>query len=243
MNLDHQPLLLVTSNHPTRSAQRRFLYFSGWLKHADFNQFVVDNWNSSIFVPAAIGQFCIAVDSWNHNIFGSLSRCKKHVMARLRGTQHCLSQKRNAFLSQLEIALQLELEHILDQEELLWKQKSRCDWIAFGDRNTSYFHKRTTINKRMNRISQLQLNTSEWCDDDDVLHDEATVFFRNLFSIDSDVQGSFPISGHFPPIPLIDMQLLDQLPIVDEIKDSLFSMAPLKLHGIDGLHAEFFQKH
>ncbi|KAL4309737.1 hypothetical protein GQ457_01G012650 [Hibiscus cannabinus] len=130
----------------------------------------------------------ITADSWNHNIFGSLSKRKNHVMARLRGAQRCLSQKRNAFLSQLESSLQLELEHILDQEELLWKQKSRCDWVLFGDRNTSYFHKRATINQCINRISSLQLNTGEWCDDDAILHDEAVAYFRTLFSIDSVVQ-------------------------------------------------------
>ncbi|KAL4311775.1 hypothetical protein GQ457_01G012460 [Hibiscus cannabinus] len=185
----------------------------------------------------------ITADSWNRNIFGSLSRRKNHVMARLLGAQRCLSKKRNAFLSQLESSLQLELEQILDQEEPLWKQKSRCDWVLFGDRNTSYFHKRATINQRINRISSLQLNTGEWCDDDAILHDEAVAYFLTLFSIDSVVQGNFPISGQFPQIPFVAMQRLGQLPSVDEIKDSLFSMAPLKSSGIDGLHAEFFQKH
>ncbi|KAK8619511.1 hypothetical protein V6N13_133467, partial [Hibiscus sabdariffa] len=59
-------------------------------------------------------------------------------------------------------SLQLELEQILDQEEMLWKQKSRCDWISFGDRSTTFFHRRAIINKRMNRISKLHLSTGEW---------------------------------------------------------------------------------
>ncbi|KAK8478471.1 hypothetical protein V6N12_018918, partial [Hibiscus sabdariffa] len=53
------------------------------------------------------------------------------------------------------------------------------------------------------------LSTGEWCDDDEVLHNEAVTFFQNLFSIGNDVQGTFPISGYFPTIPFEDMQCLD----------------------------------
>ncbi|KAK8669033.1 hypothetical protein V6N13_106474 [Hibiscus sabdariffa] len=80
---------------------------------------------------------------WNRVIFGSLSRRKQAIMARLRGIQKSIDKFRNPFLIHLESKLQLELEQILDQEGLLWKQKSRADWIAFGDRNTSYFHKKS----------------------------------------------------------------------------------------------------
>ncbi|KAK8711191.1 hypothetical protein V6N13_146482 [Hibiscus sabdariffa] len=211
MKSDHRPLFVTIGHQPPRSKHRRFHYFSGWLQHADFNQLVLNNWDSNLPITTAVEQFCKVVDSWNRNVFGSLTRRKNHVMARLRGIQRCLSQRRNAFLSNLEADLQLELETILDQEELLWKQKSRCDWIAFGDRNTSYFHKRAIINKRKNRISKLQLSTGEWCDDDEVLHNEAVTFFQNLFSIGNDVQGTFPISGYFPTIPFEDMQCLDHV--------------------------------
>ncbi|KAL4326031.1 hypothetical protein GQ457_11G022360 [Hibiscus cannabinus] len=82
-------------------------------------------------------------------------------------------------------ALHLKLEQISDQDELLWKQNSHSDQISFGDRNTSYFHKLVTLNNRMNRISKLQLAIGEWCDKDETLHEEAILFYQNLFSIDS----------------------------------------------------------
>ncbi|KAL4361200.1 hypothetical protein GQ457_04G029180 [Hibiscus cannabinus] len=47
---------------------------------------------------------------------------------------------RSSNMIKLESKLLIELESILDQEELLWKQKSRSDWIRFGDRNTKYYH-------------------------------------------------------------------------------------------------------
>ncbi|KAE8680828.1 hypothetical protein F3Y22_tig00111366pilonHSYRG00173 [Hibiscus syriacus] len=52
-----------------------------------------------------------------------------------------------------------------------------------------------------------------------------------------------PLSGLFPNLPLEDMQYLDQILDSNEIKDALFSMAPLKSPGVECLHAHFFQKH
>ncbi|KAG8472191.1 hypothetical protein CXB51_036355 [Gossypium anomalum] len=40
-----------------------------------------------------------------------------------------------------EVLIRDELENTLHHEEMLWKQKSRCEWLNLGDRNTSYFHR------------------------------------------------------------------------------------------------------
>ncbi|KAK8632348.1 hypothetical protein V6N13_072742 [Hibiscus sabdariffa] len=106
---------------------------------------------------AAIKKVCDAIESWNRLVFGSISRRKGVVMARLRGIQKCLDRYSNGFLIHLEPQLQLELERIIDHEELLWKQKSRSNCISMGDRNTSYFHKKVVMNKRANRITSIVL--------------------------------------------------------------------------------------
>lgn len=36
---------------------------------------------------------------------------------------------------------------VLDNEELLWKQKARSDWLAFEDRNTKYFHSQANMRR------------------------------------------------------------------------------------------------
>ncbi|KAH1096999.1 hypothetical protein J1N35_013920 [Gossypium stocksii] len=46
-------------------------------------------------------------------------------------------------LSNREIDVRWELEEVLNHEELLWKQKSRCDWLKLGDKNSKFFHSRT----------------------------------------------------------------------------------------------------
>jgi hypothetical protein len=38
-----------------------------------------------------------------------------------------------------EASLQKEYNDVLKQEEILWYQKSRENWVKLGDRNTEFF--------------------------------------------------------------------------------------------------------
>lgn len=51
----------------------------------------------------------------------------------------------------LEKTLNLVLDRILEQEEILWFQKSQTEWIASEDRNTKYFHRMATVRKQRNK--------------------------------------------------------------------------------------------
>ncbi|KAL4331886.1 hypothetical protein GQ457_07G010140 [Hibiscus cannabinus] len=135
----------------------------------------------------------------------------------------------------------LPLEHLLDQEEILWRQKTRTDWITQGDRNTRYFHCKTITRKQRNKISSLKLQDGTWCDDDSTLQEEAIHFFTSLFSTDSVPDSPFPSTISFPKVPSNMLQHLDDIPSDDEIHVALRDMAPLKSPGWDGLHTEFFQ--
>ncbi|KAG8486672.1 hypothetical protein CXB51_020076 [Gossypium anomalum] len=80
-------------------------------------------------------------------------------------------------LVDLEMEVRDELENVLNHEELLWRQKAKCDWLQFGDRNTKYFHSRTMQRRKLNRILALRISSGEWSSDQSVLRDEAARFF------------------------------------------------------------------
>ncbi|KAK8635024.1 hypothetical protein V6N13_022902 [Hibiscus sabdariffa] len=88
-----------------------------------------------------------------------------------------LSCRSSRFLSNLEATLLIELEHLLDQEELLWKQKSRPDWISQGDRSTRYFHRREFLCRQRNKIMSLEINDGTLCEDKTILKKETARFF------------------------------------------------------------------
>ncbi|KAK8622701.1 hypothetical protein V6N13_117606 [Hibiscus sabdariffa] len=179
---DHRPILLQVGNSSLQHIKTRFRYFSGWLSHEDFHRMFSDNWCPKATMAETLIHFSKAADIWNKFVFGYIGGKKRMLMARLRGIQKVLCSRSSRFLSTLETELLLELENLLDQEELLWRQKSRSDWILNGDQNTRYFHRRAVRRKQKNKITSLLLPSGVRCDDDQILQQEASNFFSSLFS-------------------------------------------------------------
>lgn len=71
-------------------------------------------------------------------MFGDLNKKKRRLWARLKGVQKKLSHRHSNGLIKLERKLRRELDFILQQEELLWFQKSLMQWIVEGERNTCF---------------------------------------------------------------------------------------------------------
>lgn len=63
---------------------------------------------------------------------------KKELMERLK---ELLVQDRfeKILLELIDTKLQLNLE--IDKDEMYWEQKAKANWLKFGDKNTTFFHK------------------------------------------------------------------------------------------------------
>ncbi|KAH1074240.1 hypothetical protein J1N35_026568 [Gossypium stocksii] len=118
-----------------------------------------------------------------------------------------------------------ELKSVLNHEELLWRQKARCDWLQLGDRNTSFFHSRTLQRRKSNRILALRASNGEWCSDQSVLSDEVARFFKNLYSEIPNPVLDLPLNI-FPHLKEQDINFLNKSMLNFEIKKALFDMAP-----------------
>ncbi|KAK8704418.1 hypothetical protein V6N13_048040 [Hibiscus sabdariffa] len=117
-----------------------------------------------------------------------------------------------------------ELEGLFEQEKLLWKQKSRIDWVNFSDRTTSFFHSKAKARTRKKVVQSLKLSDMDWCSNHDQLRDAATVFFTTLFDIEAGTPPLLLLRGLFPPIPANAHDSLVGLPVELEIKEALFEM-------------------
>ncbi|KAK8639358.1 hypothetical protein V6N13_137745 [Hibiscus sabdariffa] len=58
---------------------------------------------------------------------------KRRIIAHLRGIDRALNARYSHSLATLERSLRQELDLVLEQEESLWAQKSRCHWCGYGN--------------------------------------------------------------------------------------------------------------
>lgn len=60
--------------------------------------------------------------------------------------------------------LMKEQDSLLSREETYWRQRSQATWLRDGDRNTKWFHRRSSNRKQNNHIKRLRDVAEVWQD-------------------------------------------------------------------------------
>ena len=138
----------------------------------------------------------------------------------------------------------IEINNLLHQEELAWRQRSRAIWLFAGDKNTKFFHQRATQRKRKNQIRGLFNKIGEWCSDEEQIADTAVEYFQDLFTSSQPEDEEIGLV-----LEAVDQQVTDDINSTlmepytgDEVRRALFQMHPSKALGPDGMSPFFFQK-
>lgn len=121
--------------------------------------------------------------------------------------------------------------------------KSRLQWLIIGDRNTSIFHT-TTLNKRSNKILQIQIYDQTWVTNQQDIGKEFISHLITTYSEGSTSQPKVLLNQHHFNIPKLNSDFHPRLTKItneEEIKNALTRINPLKTLE-DGLHTIFFQK-
>ena len=149
-------------------------------------------------------------------------------MARIGGIQRSLERSFNPYLADLELKLNRELSNILNQEEMMWYQKSRTKWINEGDRNTNYYHTKTIIRRRSNRILMMRDAEGRWLDQEELIILMMTDFYKNLFMEEKEVRPMLCTISSFPQISELADQKLMNIPTPEEVKQAFFAIRASK---------------
>ncbi|XP_060972601.1 uncharacterized protein LOC133038457 [Cannabis sativa] len=134
------------------------------------------------------------------------------------------------------------LGELWKRKESMWKQRSREIWLAKGDRNSSFFHASTVVRRKRNHILNLKDPSGTIVSNEKDIGVILNDYFKDLFAS----KGSSSFEGLDSLIPnsiTHDENLkLTAIHEMEEIKDTVFQMHPLKAPGPDGLSGCFFKR-
>ena len=241
---DHSPLLIATGGFVKTAARKPpFRFLAAWLSHSHFEQLVHENWSPIAPLSRKLQHLASNLERWNRDVFGNLFFRKRQLWARIDGIQRALSSGGPQYLRKLEHKLRAELDHTLDQIDMLWYQKARVHQIRDGDRNTKYFHASTIVRRRINRIEALRDSDNFWQHDPEMIQGMVTDYFRQLFSEEANNLPGEPLrTMGFPPLSAHWSQDLARPFTPEDVRLALKGMHPFKAPGPDGFHAVFFQR-
>ncbi|XP_061342522.1 uncharacterized protein LOC133288718 [Gastrolobium bilobum] len=209
-------------------------------EHILFNQFLKDNWHVHGNIADCLKVLTPGIKEWNEKVFGNIKHRKNKLMRRLEGIQRAISEHNKDYLEKVECKIKAELEEVLDQEELLWYEKSRTQWINQGDRNTRYYHTKTIVRRKRGRIVELKDDNGSWIRDEEGLVKMTRDFYINLFK-DESCHREW-INTRWPIVPEEVMDKLRVSVTKEEVKKAFFTMKGSKAPGEDGYIAAFYQK-
>lgn len=239
---EHCPILLKTKCvMPVRLGDRPFRFQAAWLTDRRFIAFVKESWPHRGSLLQRTDQLAQSTKVWNRTIFGNILHRKNRLRSRMAGVQRQLAVRPTTAMLKLDHRLKKMWEETLAQEELLWYQKSRVDWLQARDRNTRFFHLSTIVRRERNKIVALKSCEDNWITDRLEMKNKMVHYYRTLYATDVQARGNFT-TGFFPTLTTSNFQKLRSRYTKEEVYAALKDIAPFKAPGPDGFHASFYQQ-
>jgi exonuclease III len=248
---DHWPLTLSMDTH-TSPKLKPFRFEKFWLLHPDFQSLAKEWWaqaeihHGSVMyrLQQRLKTFKILLKHWNVNSFGNIHHNIQNIEKQLEELQKIfISGTRTDDLAQKEEALRKQLEERRQQEEMLWKQKSRVQWLKEGERNTKFFHRTAVHRRHVNRITHLEDSQGNTIREHAKIEEELIHYYRDLLTEPKEdrTEAIQRITRHIPTLVTPQQNAALTRPITQEEVDQAVSEMPSgKAPGPDGFTTDFF---
>jgi hypothetical protein len=241
---DHNPLILNTSLS-IPSLPRPFRFEEFWSRDPSCGVVITEAWSLAITSSAS---FCLtkklkhtkkALKYWNKHFFGDIRSKLDYTLQLLDSTQHAPSTDSTLAF---ELHLKSLISEYLQQEESMWKNKSRELWLTCKDLNTKFFHTSTLIRRRRNAIDRL-FTPVGWITDRNAIGRSFVSHFKTTYTSTNISPAPELLDLFHCSISDDDNLFLCAIPTETEIFGALASLGRLKVPGPNGFTALFYMKY
>jgi hypothetical protein len=124
---DHHPIIICPAGNVIKKSARLFRFESAWHLNPSYRDMLQASWLNEESVTSNLNKLQQNIKEWKFCIIDQIMHKKRRLMARIEGVQDkIVSRNSDNYLRRREQKLQGELAEILEQEELLWFQRSRA---------------------------------------------------------------------------------------------------------------------
>ncbi|KAJ0052838.1 hypothetical protein Pint_03233 [Pistacia integerrima] len=139
--------------------------------------------------------------------------------------------------------LKQEIDGLLEEDDIKWKQRAKQQWLKDGDRNTKFFHLCANQRRKSNVIKQISSDDGRFANKPEEVSNLFQLFFQSLFSSSMPERIEDCIRVVKPVItPEMNNDLVKQISN-EEVEKDVFNMNGLGSPRSDGFPAIFYQKH
>ncbi|KAL6988927.1 hypothetical protein U1Q18_052591 [Sarracenia purpurea var. burkii] len=250
LSSDHLPLIICkaeNSVHAGVSNRRKVYRFEHmWTRSDDCGKIIQEQWEKT--APAmgldGIRKKCevvgCALKRWSWSSFGHLQRRIRELREKLADIQAFTTTSDK---QEVEDSLTYELEELLEREELLWRQRSKMEWMILGDRNTKFFHTHATQRRKTNTILGLEDDAGNWVKKHHQIEEVAVSYFKKIFQTSNPHIHSWWGSVIQRKVSPEMNEWIGRRFEEKEILFALKNMSPTKSPGLDRKPTIFFKKY
>eukprot|EP00253_Pinus_taeda_P031815 PITA_31815 len=182
---------------------------------------------------------------WNKKEFGNIFKAKGEVEKRLKEiNQILIIEGYTEERKEMSESLQQEWDNRCLQEKILWRQKSRVQWIKEGERNTKFFHRSTIDHRNNNRIVKLTNQHGIESNTHEEMEKVLLQHFQKIVEETSEDRYQFmkKFNQYIPKLVTKEDNFKLNRPVTEEeTEEAMKEMQNGKAQGPDGFNVDFFK--